>query len=79
MLVLTRKRNQKFVFDLNKLPREELLAMHARGELLFEVAVLEQRGDRVRLGIEAPKSVPVHRQEVHEAIKRKEKKDDGQT
>lgn len=32
------------------------------------VTVLEIRGDKVRLGIVAPKEVPVHRQEVFEAI-----------
>jgi len=30
--------------------------------------VVEIRGDKVRLGIVAPKEVPVHRQEVFEAI-----------
>jgi carbon storage regulator len=32
------------------------------------VTVVEIRGDKVRLGIVAPKDVPVHRQEVYEAI-----------
>lgn len=32
------------------------------------VVVVEIRGDKVRLGIEAPKEVPVHRQEVFDAI-----------
>lgn len=32
--------------------------------------VIEIRGDKVRLGIEAPKEVSVHRQEVYEAIRR---------
>jgi carbon storage regulator len=32
------------------------------------VTVVEIRGDKVRLGIVAPKQIPVHRQEVHEAI-----------
>jgi carbon storage regulator len=36
------------------------------------VMVVEIRGDKVRLGIEAPKEVPVHRREVYEAIKRSE-------
>lgn len=32
------------------------------------ITVLEIRGDKVRLGIEAPKSVPIHRSEVYTAI-----------
>ena len=32
------------------------------------ITVIEIRGDKVRLGIVAPKEVPVHRQEVYEAI-----------
>ncbi len=32
------------------------------------ITVVEVRGDKVRLGIVAPKEVPVHRQEVFEAI-----------
>jgi len=32
------------------------------------ITVLEIRGDKVRLGIEAPKSVPIHRSEVFAAI-----------
>lgn len=32
--------------------------------------VIEIRGDKVRLGIEAPRDVTVHRQEVYDAIKR---------
>jgi len=35
------------------------------------ITVVEVRGDRVRLGINAPKEVPVHRQEVYHAIRRK--------
>jgi carbon storage regulator len=36
------------------------------------IVVVEIRGDKVRLGVEAPKEVPVHRQEVFEAIARGE-------
>lgn len=34
----------------------------------IEVMVVEIRGDRVRLGIAADKSVPIHREEVYNAI-----------
>lgn len=39
------------------------------------VTVVEIRGDKVRLGIEAPKDVPVHRREVYEAIKKAEQQE----
>ncbi len=32
------------------------------------ITVIEIRGDKVRLGIEAPRDVPVHRSEVYNAI-----------
>ena len=34
-----------------------------------EVCLLDVKGDKVRLGIKAPKSVSVHRKEVYEEIK----------
>jgi carbon storage regulator len=36
------------------------------------IVVVEIRGDKVRLGVEAPKEVPVHRREVFDAIRRSE-------
>jgi len=36
------------------------------------IVVVEIRGDKVRLGVEAPKEVPVHRREVFDAIHRAE-------
>ena len=33
------------------------------------ITVVEVRGDKVRLGIEAPREVPIHRSEVHDAIR----------
>lgn len=51
----------------------------------IKVVIVDIRGDKVRLGIEAPDVVPVHRKEVYNAIKRdgkprrKEIKDSGET
>ena len=35
-----------------------------------EITIVDVRGDKVRLGIAAPKDIPVHRKEVYEAIQR---------
>ena len=34
-----------------------------------EIVIIDVRGDKVRLGITAPKEIPVHRKEVYETIK----------
>lgn len=60
MLVLARKRN------------ESLVVSPDGGETMVNIVVLEIRGDKVRLGIEAPKEWLIHRQEVWAAIKRTE-------
>jgi len=58
MLVLPRKKNESIVI----------------GEgLEIQVVVIDIRGDKVRLGIESPQEVPVHRREVYEAIQRNQK------
>ncbi|WP_435007460.1 carbon storage regulator CsrA [Tundrisphaera lichenicola] len=44
----------------------------------IRVTVVEIRGDKVRLGIDAPKDVTVHRREVYEAIQ-SQLKDHGET
>ena len=36
----------------------------------IEITVVDVRGDKVRLGITAPKDISVHRKEVYEAILR---------
>ena len=38
------------------------------------VTIVDIRGDKVRLGIDAPPDIPVHRQEVQDAIKREKHK-----
>lgn len=38
------------------------------------ITIVDIRGDKVRLGIEAPQDIPVHRQEVYDAIQRENRK-----
>lgn len=41
------------------------------------ITVVEIRGDKVRLGIDAPKDVTVHRQEVYEAIQNQARRENA--
>lgn len=40
----------------------------------ISVTIVDIRGDKVRLGIDAPAEVSVHRQEVYEAIQRENRR-----
>jgi len=42
-----------------------------------EVTIVDIRGDKVRLGITAPRSIQVHRKEVYDAIKRENQRAAG--
>jgi len=39
------------------------------------IVVVDIRGDKVRLGIEAPRETPVHRKEVYDAIRRDQQRE----
>ena len=56
MLVLSRHKNEVIVIGDNEI----------------RIVIVDIRGDKVRVGIEAPIEKPVHRLEVFEAIKRQE-------
>ncbi len=43
-----------------------------------EITIVDVRGDKVRLGITAPKEIPVHRMEVYEAIQREKREKQAQ-
>ena len=58
MLVLSRKKNEAIIINDN-----------------IQIVIVDIiRGDKVRLGIECPKEIPVHRQEVYDAIKSQNRK-----
>ena len=54
MLVISRQRHEEIVIG--------------RGADAIVISIVDIRGDKVRIGIEANRSVPVHRREVYEAI-----------
>lgn len=55
MLILTRRVGEKLMIDLGK-------------DEPIEVVVLGVKGNQVRIGVVAPKDVPVHRQEIYNRI-----------
>ena len=44
----------------------------------IEIIIVDVRGDKVRLGFVAPKSVPVHRREVYDAIQQEKNESEKQ-
>ena len=58
MLVMSRKRGERIVI----------------GDKTAVIEVIEIRGDKVRLGITADREIPVHREEVYQAIKEEKDK-----
>lgn len=63
MLVLSRKRNESIVIG--------------EGDSKVVITVVEVRGDKVRLGIEANRNTPVHRREVYDVIEKEKEKENG--
>ncbi len=53
--------------DMLVLSRKKAESIVINDEII--ITVVEIRGDKVRLGIQAPREVPVHRSEVYDAIK----------
>ena len=51
-----------------------VLSRHVDESLIIgndiEIVVVEIRGDKVRLGVQAPREISVHRKEVYDAIQR---------
>ena len=62
-----------------------LVLTRSIGERLFiqngeiKIQVLEVKGNQVRIGIEAPKNISIHREEVFERIQSEAKSKDDET
>lgn len=54
MLVLSRKKDERIIL----------------GDYEITIMVIDIRGDKVRLGIEAPKDMSIHREEIYEIIQK---------
>src|SRR5437763_16876620 len=63
---------------LRKEPPMLVLSRHRDESIMIGddivITIVDIRGDKVRLGIDAPSDIPVHRQEVYDAIQRENRK-----
>ena len=80
---LPRNYNVVAVAQARGVLRQMLVLSRKRNEQIviaenIVITVVDIRRDKVRLGIEAPKSVPVHRKEVYEAIQREKQREPNQ-
>jgi carbon storage regulator len=70
MLVLSRQRDETIVYGgLDESGRHTLFDKFGN-PVIIEVTTVDIRGDKTRQGTTAPRTVPVHRKEVYEAIQR---------
>jgi carbon storage regulator CsrA len=64
MLVLTRRREQTIYLDFSSMTDAELLALRSNAPI--SVSVVDVRGDKIRLGFDAPPSVKIDRKEIYD-------------
>jgi carbon storage regulator len=69
MLVLSRHRDESIIASFTAIDPTTGQKVNVK----LEFVVVDIRGDKVRLGIEAPNFIPVHRREVYEAIVREQR------
>ena len=59
MLILSRNKDESVIIG--------------EGDSQVKVTIIDVRGDKVRIGFEAAREVPIHRTEVYNAIQRSKK------
>lgn len=69
--------SQDLAINLLQEDIEMLVLSRKRDEVIMigddiSIIVVDIQGDKVRLGVEAPHEIPVHRQEVYDAIHRED-------
>ena len=67
MLVLSRMRAESIYLDFSNVDARDLELLRAKP---VRVDVVDIRGDKVRLGFDAPELIGVHRKEVYDAMRR---------
>lgn len=73
MLVLSRHRDESIHIDLRKLIPVVAASPETLVKILAQpltITVVDIRGDKVRLGVEANRSIAVHREEIYNEINR---------
>lgn len=53
------------------IPFEEPLVIEINGEIVHVIAFKTQEQGNIKFGVEAPRSINVHREEIYHAIKEK--------
>jgi carbon storage regulator len=72
MLVLSRLRDETVVLDFSQACDKDIERLRSGAEVI-EVMLVDIRGEKVRTGYEAPKSIQVHRKEVWVALQKESK------
>lgn len=57
------------IMSIIPLPNEQKEQVIMIGDDI-QITVVDIRGDKIRLGIDAPRKIPVHRKEVYDAIRK---------
>lgn len=58
--------------EIINIPFEKAMTLHINGEAIELIAFKTLEHGNVKFGVEAPRSVKVHREEIYHAIKQKE-------